>query len=536
MKDQLIRLGYLPENVPPNFNSRGIADHFRDTAPAGYIYERKTYRSAPFSASKRGMNRRTFSFVHPVTMHNTAKFVETKWEELSEFMRETQLSFSTPTEDTSEYRALTINSHGELEDARHRRLSRFRFVATTDISRFYHSIYTHSLPWAVHGKAQSKRDRRADSEDTFLNKADRIIQNGQDGQTIGIPVGPDTSRVFAELIGTAIDQSFRRRCNLQTVEIIRHVDDIWIGANSASDAEEALTHYREAIREFELDINESKTRIYDRNFSFTDTWPTRLARSIDTALDQPSGRRRERLRAALEMAYEAATERDDDAILKYVIRYLDNHSDSWSAWETYEPFLKRCAVNYGHTIDYVVQILVWRNRIGQEVDGAEWEIIFRQLLNTHSRLGNDSEVCWIIHACIQLRLEINPTISEQIVRNCGPLAVVAILNCAEADLADVAVFPIALERMELEDATGSFWPVVLEWHTKGWVDQDQITINDDLTSELIGAGCTIFNMAALPSVFEEYEEADFDNIAHALDRRSSSYDDDEDDDSIPHIF
>ncbi len=248
-----------------------------------------------------------------------------------------------------------------LEEQRLIRHSGYRFIAKTDISRFYHSIYTHSVAWAYHGKALAKKVRKYDSRDVYFNRLDFTLRQGQDGQTIGIPVGPDASRYVAEIICMAIDREFTRRCDVKEFCMIRHVDDIWIGANSHADAEQALGRYRECLRTYELDINDGKTGIYAANFRFTDDWPSDVSSRLELALDAPESRRAERLRAALEFAFDLALSDGDDGILKYAIRQLDKSETHWDAWHTLQPFLMRSAVHFGHTIDYVARVLVWRN-------------------------------------------------------------------------------------------------------------------------------------------------------------------------------
>jgi hypothetical protein len=41
----------------------------------------------------------------------------------------------------------------------------------------------------------------------YGNLLDLRVRNAQDGQTIGLPVGPDTSRLLAEIVGTAVDKA-----------------------------------------------------------------------------------------------------------------------------------------------------------------------------------------------------------------------------------------------------------------------------------------------------------------------------------------
>ncbi len=131
-----------------------------------------------------------------------------------------------------------------------------KYIITADISKFYSSIYTHSIPWAIHGKPESKRDR---SDNLWGNKLDRLVRNMQDGQTLGIPIGPDTSRVISEIIGVALDKVINDSCN--NLNGIRYIDDFLIFSDSYSEAEAIVNKINRAFREFELTSNEEKSNI-----------------------------------------------------------------------------------------------------------------------------------------------------------------------------------------------------------------------------------------------------------------------------------
>ena len=57
----------------------------------------------------------------------------------------------------------------------------------------------------------------------------------QDGQTLGIPIGPDASRVISELIGVALDRSIQN--SEPSLNGIRFIDDFFFFADTASEAE-----------------------------------------------------------------------------------------------------------------------------------------------------------------------------------------------------------------------------------------------------------------------------------------------------------
>lgn len=527
IKDDLLRRGYLPENLPPTFTTNSLGTYL-SRKRSWYSQPRDAVRAAIYNASKRGMTRRVFSFVHPETAHDLAEFIATRETELTEFFQQTQFSLSTPRLTPDGERAVEIATHSELEEARLSRLSQYRFVAKTDISRFYHSIYTHSIPWAFHGKSASKVDRRANSANLFMNRLDLILRAGQDGQTVGIPVGPDASRYIAEVIGTAIDREFVSRGGATDCAVLRHVDDVWIGADSHAKAEAALWKYREAIRAFELDINEAKTQIYSESFRFSDSWPTDLASRIEFALDSPSRRVSERLRAALEHAFSLTSAAGDDGILKYTLRYLDKSTLPAGQWAVVEPFLKRAAVHYGHTVDYVARIIVWRHLAKRDLDTDAWGTILVGLLDRHGRLGNDAEVCWALYAVLRLGVTIPIGTALEVVRNCGAMSIVALLSAAYAGFVDRAIFDATENVIMGESASGPYWPVFLEWRVRDWPEGVFLLPDNDLIEELIEQNISIFDAGQLPSVFRDVDENDFGEVDHAIEQRSS-YDGDWDD-------
>ena len=467
-----------------------------------------------------------FSAVHPVTAHDTAEFVAARWEEITNFFRQGNTSFSTPEHDENANRALVVNSHMALEEEKYNRLSSYRYIARTDIARFYHSIYTHSIPWAYHGKRVAKADRTVNSAQVFFNRADALIRNGQDGQTVGIPVGPDVSRAFSELIGTAIDLEFMSRRDGIECTVLRHVDDVWIGTHSHSDAERALSRYREAIREFELDINENKTDIFSENFSFSDFWPSEISGQIEDAIVTPGNRAKDRLRSALEHSFSMAVQRNDDGILKYVLRYIDQDRLSNEHWDVIEPFLKRSAVHFGHTIDYVARILAWRHLARDDLDIDGWRSIMGTILDKHGRLGNDSEVCWTIYMHHLLGIEINPQSAIRIVQNCGALALVALLHC----VVDVAIFTNALTRLDTETDAGRFWPVFLEWKTRQWPHHEQVNLDNATIRGLSDGEAYIYDPTILPVVFRDIAREEFAGVECAIELRPSVYDDEDEED------
>lgn len=152
MKDKLIRHGYLPENLPPAFTTSRLADHLAGQGRTYLTTRDSRLRPALYNASKRGMTRRVFSLCHPVTAHDTSEFIERHHAAIQQHFEIANYSLSTPIFSEDGIRAFSITTPGELEKRLFEKLSPYKYIVKTDISRYYHSIYTHSIPWAIHGK------------------------------------------------------------------------------------------------------------------------------------------------------------------------------------------------------------------------------------------------------------------------------------------------------------------------------------------------------------------------------------------------
>src|SRR5690606_5584452 len=79
---------------------------------------------------------------------------------------------------------------------------RFNYLMEFDISKCFYHIYTHSVTWAVKDKESAKSNAR---ETSLENSFDKLMQLANYNETNGIVVGPEISRVFAEIILQQVD-------------------------------------------------------------------------------------------------------------------------------------------------------------------------------------------------------------------------------------------------------------------------------------------------------------------------------------------
>ena len=140
---------------------------------------------------------------------------------------------------------------------------KYSLLLECDITKCFYNIYTHSITWAVKDKESAKRNAKAIS---FENRFDKLMQWANYNETNGIVVGPEVSRIFAEVILQQVDanvlSSIESTEGLKfgvDFEIRRYVDDYFIFANDENHIDIIFKILQKELKEYKLYINESKT-------------------------------------------------------------------------------------------------------------------------------------------------------------------------------------------------------------------------------------------------------------------------------------
>ena len=143
----------------------------------------------------------------------------------------------------------------------------YKYLTHIDISNCYGSIYTHSIPWAIHGKEQAKNNRK--DESLIGNVIDRYLQDISYGQTNGIPQGSALIDFIAEMVLGYIDCEVTQKIEEISIsheryDIFRYRDDYRIFTNSLSDGENIVKLISEILVDFGMTLNPHKTKPNDQ--------------------------------------------------------------------------------------------------------------------------------------------------------------------------------------------------------------------------------------------------------------------------------
>lgn len=156
---------------------------------------------------------------------------------------------------------------------------KFSIFMTFDISKCFYNIYTHSISWAVRGKILAKNNI---GQKSFDNDFDSLMQKSNYNETHGIIVGPEISRIFAEVILQAVDLRVLKRLESgihqkgKDFEIRRYVDDYFVFSNDLRVAELIYSIFIEELSKFKLHINPIKKNVLYSPFVTKETIGKRL--------------------------------------------------------------------------------------------------------------------------------------------------------------------------------------------------------------------------------------------------------------------
>jgi hypothetical protein len=344
-----------------------------------------------------------------------------------------------------------------------------------------------------------------------------------------VPVGPDTSRLVSEIILSAVDHSFLLKSGSKKPHYLRHVDDYWVGGHSFEECEKHLGNLRSSLREYELDVNELKTRIVSTNRVFGESWPIEFESRISQAFTPGSGIDKV---STLSQIIERATTENDDGMIRHVIRKMDEKHYWHSNWEILEHFLAQCAVQFSHSFDYVARVVAWRLRINAALDKPLWRDVSDSVISRASELGRDSESLWALWLMKEMSTKVSRKTSDNVIRNNSPLVLGFLAHMHAKNLtSDPNCAAKLRSKVDGNAYAGSTWPLSLELTHLGL----QENILDGSTAEvplklLHENRASLIDWDAVPKVFvtdDDNGPAGPNLPLNAIEDFSSDYDSDE---------
>ena len=202
------------------------------------------------------------------------------------------------------------NIYKFYEDYRYQRAEKkFKHLTKFDLQSCFDSIYTHTISWATAGGADKVKVLPGYHGSWVGDAFDNLMQSVNARETNGIVIGPEFSRIFAEIILQYIDQKVEQELlnkkhpnesihHKSTYECYRYVDDYFLFYNDEKDRGLFMESLTKWLKEFKLHISPSKTEEFERPFItkitiakqridhlFSDIFSTPLWEEVESNLD-----------------------------------------------------------------------------------------------------------------------------------------------------------------------------------------------------------------------------------------------------------
>jgi hypothetical protein len=493
--ENLLERGYLPQELPPPFVSQGLAKFVAAEKPKGFPFVSTPATSIPevFNLARTGTLRRQLSILNPIHFSFLADFVADNWAALEKEATGSLFSLSSPVTTDPKRGIGRQHRMDQRADRRAQVYAQGRYLLRADLSRFYPSVYTHTIPWALHSKEYSKQHK---FDQNLGNQLDKLIQNCQYGQTNGIPIGPDTSLLIAETLLCKVDAKLAQL----NIAGLRYVDDYELVFDSQAQALEGLSLFQEVLLGFELHLNPAKTRILPLPQRIEETWVDTLKGFV---LEPSSASFKSQLIHFFDTAFELSHAFPDTGVLKYAAGRIANIR-AWKAhYEIAEDLLVQAARVEAGALPVVLNTILRQ----QVTDNARKERRQNLLLRTvveHAPQRHSSEVAWSVWGCIAQGFKLTTDVLKLLVKMEDSVCALVALHARSLGLAETPVeldaLATALTSDELYD---SRWMLAYEAAVRGWLvppSGKDFVGNDVNFSKLKAVGVNFYDVTktALP--------------------------------------
>ena len=283
-----------------------------------------------------------------------------------------------------------------------------------DISSFFPSIYTHSIPWALVGKGKAKRSKRDSNE--WYDNLDKLQRDLKKSETQGVPVGPATSNIISEIILYKVDKVLRKNSYYQ---FTRYVDDYEFYCETREQADNFILDLGRELEKYLLNLNPKKVLIEKLPLGFQDQWVMTLRNPLPS-IQKPSPRD---IMNFLDSAVDLQNRYLEGSVLKYATRALANSKkfDKNSA-NFFLKYLIAIAVHTHSVLPILCQVAK------QHKAGSELKI--DPVLKQAIKFQRSDAICWSLYFMGISGQKLSTELAEYIVatKDCMSMGMLIALN------------------------------------------------------------------------------------------------------------
>lgn len=298
------------------------------------------------------------------------------------------------------------NIYKFYEDYRYQRAEKkFKHLVKFDLQSCFDSIYTHTISWATAGGANKVKVLPGYHGSWVGDAFDNLMQSVNARETNGIVIGPEFSRIFAEIILQYIDQKVEQELlekdlrQKSSYECYRYVDDYFLFYNDENDRNLFMESLTKWLKEFKLQISPSKTEEFERPFITKVTIAKqRIENLLSTIFSTPLW---EEVESKLNAEEEEETEGEElDKDREILDKKFNIYLSANSVNAQIKAIVRECGIEYRDIANYLLE------KIGQRLDAFlnRYEIGFKKYERLMSKEETNKEEVEIHAQRVQRKL------------------------------------------------------------------------------------------------------------------------------------
>ena len=533
LKD-LIEKGYFPKELPPPFNTNKFANNVASIlttwttifanntsinlptfvltqlpteTPPAYRDRKKAHRNefisrynsskgTIFSISKGKLSRRFLQIPNPKHFSLLCEKIAANWTEFEKVYQLSDYSQSYPIPETAANKRSVSTHSKSVAEFRNELLKTSidkLLEVRVDISKFYPTIYTHSIAWALLGKEKAKHYfKEKDNLDTLISSGDTdaalyklaenldiAVRSCQERQSIGIPIGPDTSHIIAEAVACRLDQILKDKFGIIGLKVCRYYDDYYLYVSTRDEADKVLKGLQLILSDYQLEINEGKVKIREFPFAFEDEFTTALFLFDFKKTNLTNSIK---YYFSLIWSFVEKNPKKADWIFKYSLRIFEYSTVKIpkNSWKTFEDLLLKTALIEPAILDIVTRILLTYNSYLDASTKEKLSKLVNVIINEHCPLHHNFEVSWALWIAKTFEIEIEEDSANKIIDTKDSISNLILLdlikntklvrgapqiNKIEVDLTDNILFTES-------------WLLAYEGVKQGWLNPAELNLLD----------------------------------------------------------
>lgn len=467
---RLLDRGFYPAELPPPFRTRGFSNVKGSFAPSHkYVGSTTFFDGATFRGPLR-----TFGVINPVSYFMLSRYIAENWSKMVATYKLSASSGARPKFPSvaTDGRAIETSSLSSKRKSQQHLASVYPVILSLDINRFYGSIYTHSIPWAVLGKEEAKKRFHAGTLGAhWSSRLDTLARNCNQQQTIGIAIGPDTSRLISELILSRIDWELTPPTSaVSPSQVYHNIDDYQIGCFGVSEAENAQSLFSRAIARYELRLNDFKTSL-QHGISFA---PSNFQRHFDF-LSKTNGRNF--VEHFFEVLYAQVNAHPNTNVIGYALKRFAPKLALKKNRHLVQEYLQRLIYAMPHQARWILPILLGIYQAGGVTSDVRRLVAWA--IETCVRRNDVGSLLWYLYSAIFLNISLSSDICNKCTGMSSELVDLMLMHGRHLGL-----FPIKIKEIRSRYSASGFdtsaWLPLYEVERRSW--------DTSLTFKKIGSG------------------------------------------------